>query len=110
MSLSIKPFQAIGPTIIKTVTNVATTVTLGPSTTGLPLESVRLFNAGTVAVFLQFISTANTVTVGVTNSQILPTSVATILGTGGQPAIGILAGSTFTTTCYITGGIGGGGA
>jgi hypothetical protein len=109
MSLQIKPFLAIGPTIIQTVGGAAgaTTVTLGNSTTGLPLESVRIANVGTVAAFIQIINSSNTTTVGVTNAVPIISNQVGLFATGGLPCVALNAASTFTVTCYITGGIGG---
>ena len=110
MALNVKAFQAVGATKNQTVGGAAgaVTVTIGPSTTGLPLDSVRITNAGTAAVFVQFISTTNTTTVAVTNAQPVLASQSVILSTGGQPAIGLNASGTFTVTAYITAGISGG--
>ena len=111
MSLSIKPFMAIGATIIQSVGGAAgaVTVTLGPSTTGLPLESCRITNIGTasVPIFVQFIATTNTTTVGITNAQPVLSNSSVVLATGGQAAVAINVGSTFTVTAYVSGGIGG---
>lgn len=109
MSLSIKPFMAIGATSPVTVGGAAgaTTLTLGVSTTGLPLESCRITNAGTAAAFIQFIASGNTTTVGVTNAQPILASQSVVLATAGQPCVASNAASTFTTTIFVTGGIGG---
>ena len=109
MSLSIKPFLAIPPTVPVTVGGAAgaTTLTLGPSTTGLPLESCRIVNAGTAIAFIQFVASGNTTTVGVTNAQPVLASQAVVLATGGAPCIAFNTSGTITTTIYVSGGIGG---
>jgi hypothetical protein len=66
MSLQIKPFLAIpGLTNAVTVGSSANTLTLGVNTTGLPLESIRIVNAGTAAIFVRPIASGNTTTVPV---------------------------------------------
>jgi hypothetical protein len=109
MSLQIKPFLAIpGLTNAVTVGSSANTLTLGVNTTGLPLESIRIVNAGTAAIFVRPIASGNTTTVAITNSMPILSNATAIIATGGQPCIGYIAASTFTTTAYFTGGIGGG--
>jgi hypothetical protein len=108
MSLSIKPFLAIpGTTNPVTVGSTANTLTLGVSTTGLPLESVRITNIGTAAIWVRPIASGNTVTVGITNSMPILSNTTALIATGGQPCLGYISNSTFTTTAYVTGGIGG---
>lgn len=109
MPLTLSAFQAIpGTTQPATVGSTANTVTLGLSTTGLPLTSVRVTNVGTAAIWIRPIASGNTVTVGITNSMPLLSNETTILGTGGLPCIGYISNSTFTTTAFFTGGIGSG--
>lgn len=110
MALNIKPFQGVGATKSQTVGGAAgaVTVTLSPSTTGLPLDSVRITNAGTATLFVQFIASNNTVTVGVTNAQPILSNQSAVLATGGQPCVGLNASGTFTVTAFLTAGISGG--
>lgn len=112
MALQIAPFIAIGPTIPVVVGGAAgaSTITFSTGTTGLPLTAARFLNNGTAGagpVFVQFISSNNTTTVGITNSQPIPSGVGgVVLGTGGQPCVALNIGSTFTATIFVTGGIG----
>ena len=67
--LQTAPFLAYGATQIATATGTTLTATFTTSTLGYP--SVRVTNAGTAGatIFVNFIGTGNTVTVGVTNAQ-----------------------------------------
>lgn len=108
MSLNISPFNAATPTIATSVGGAAgaKTVTIGTSATGLPYNACRIACLGTATLYVQFISTNNTVTVGVTNSQPILSNQIQNLGTGGQPAIGLITAGTFTVTALITPGVG----
>lgn len=102
MSLNISPFTALTPTLAQAVT--VTTGTYTFSASALPFPSARITNFGTVAAFIQFIDTGNTVTVGVTNSQpILATSMVVLACQ--KPLLAYV--SPGTTTLYITAGTGG---
>lgn len=106
MALNLAPFVAVGATQNSAVGGAAgaVTVTLGASTTGLPLNSARITNAGTQTLFFSFIASSNTTTVGVTNSTPLLSNTSGVFGTGGQPCVAFNAASTFTVTAFVTGG------
>lgn len=111
MALQIAPFIAIGPTVPVSVGGAAgaTTLTFSTGTTGLPLTAARIVNNGTsgaTPLFVQFISSGNTTTVGITNSQPILSAQSVVLGTGGQPCVALNIGTTMTVTAYVTGGIG----
>lgn len=111
MALQIAPFIAIGTTQNVAVGGAAgaTTLTFGVGTTGLPLTAARfavVASAAAAPVFVQFIGTANTVTVGVTNAQCLLVNQVAVLGTGGQAAVALNTSGTSTCTVFVTGGIG----
>lgn len=113
MALQIAPFIAVGPTSPIVFGSTTTTFTFGVGTTGLPLTAARIYNAGTAGagpVFVQFISSNNTTTVGITNSQPILSGTIVVLGTGGQPCLAGRYGSTFTGTVFATGGFGYAGA
>lgn len=103
--LQTAPFLAYGATQIATATGTTLTATFTTSTLGYP--SVRVTNAGTAGatIFVNFIGTGNTVTVGVTNAQPILAGQSAILATGGQPAMGFVC--AFTSTVYISAGQGG---
>lgn len=103
MALAISPFLGLAATRIQAVTVTAVTATFDAS--ALPYTGIRITNFGTVAAFIQFIDTNNTVTVGVTNSQPVLATSSVILSSGGKQAIGVV--SPGTTTLYITAGQGG---
>src|SRR5512146_1633420 len=106
MSLNVAPFIAVGATQNTSVGGAAgaVTVTLTASNTGLPLPSARVTNAGTQTLYVQFIATSNTTTVGVTNAQPVLTNNSVIFGTGGAQAVAFNAASTFTVTAFVTSG------
>lgn len=105
MALTIAPFQPLSATVPMAVQSGTTTMTFGTSVLGFP--SVRIANIGTANAFIQFINTANTVTVGITNAVPIFNSSAVVLATGGLQAMAALCGGTFTTTIYVTPGQGG---
>lgn len=111
MALQIAPFIGIGATSPITVGGAAgaTTLTFSTGTTGLPLTAARIAvvaSAAAAPVFCQFISSGNTVTVGVTNAQCLLVNQVAVLGTGGQPCVAFNTSGTSTCTIFVTGGIG----
>lgn len=111
MALQIAPFIAIGSTTPVTVGGAvgATTLTFGVGTTGLPLTAARfavVASAAAAPVFVQFISSGNTTTVGITNAQCLLVNQVAVLGTGGQPCVAFNTSGTSTSTIFVTGGIG----
>ena len=103
MSLNVSPFVGLATTTPRATAATSATHTFAAS--ALPFPSVRIMNIGAAPVFIQFIDTSNTVTVGVTNAiPILANDVA-VLATGNKQAIGYI--STGTTTIFITAGNGG---
>ena len=108
MALTITPFFGTSPTVINTVGGAAGATTMTFATTAVHgYPSARITNSGTANAFIQFITSANTVTVGVTNSQPVLASASVVLATGGMQAMAFNAASTFTTTIFVTPGQGG---
>lgn len=111
MALTIRAFQPITTTRAFAVGSAATTFTFGVNTTGLPIQTVRLYHAATAGAgpcFFQFIASTNTTTVGITNSVPLiagPNTVG-IFDPGGQACVAAIYASTFTGTIFVTGDIG----
>ena len=108
MALTFTPFLGLTPTIINTVGGAAGATTMTFATTAVQgYSSARITNQGTANAFIQFISSTNTTTVGVTNSIPILASSSVVLSTGGLTCVAFNAASTFTTTVFVTGGQGG---
>lgn len=103
MALNISPFTALTPTQAQAVTVTTGTYTFSASANGY--GAVRLTNFGTVAAFVQFIASGNTVTTGVTNAQPVLATSCVVLNPGNNPAVAYV--SAGTTTLYITPGLSG---
>lgn len=108
MALLTSPFLGVAATQPATATGTSLTYTFSTAALGYP--AARITNVGTAGanIFVQFIATTNTVTVGVTNAQPILAGQSAILATGGANALGFVSNST--TTLYITTGQGGTGA
>lgn len=107
MALFTQPFLGLSPTVANTVGGAAGATTMTFSTSAVGYPSARIVNAGTANAFIQFITTSNTTTVGVTNAQPVLASASVVLATGGMAAMAFNAASTFTTTIFVTPGQGG---
>lgn len=105
MALNVQPFLSLAATKIATAGSTTTTMTF--DTTVVPYGSVRVANIGTAVVFIQFIDTTNTTTVGITNAQPVINNTAVVLNPGGKAAMAMITASTFTTTIFATAGTGG---
>ena len=103
MSLQSAPFLGIATTVILPAGGTTATTTFTTSTLGYP--SCRITNGGGATAFVQFITTSNTTTVGVTNAQPVLSNQTAILATGGNTALAYVAAAT--TTIFITAGQGG---
>jgi hypothetical protein len=108
MALLTTPFQAQAVTTILAATGTSGTMTFAASALGF--QSARITNAGTAGatIFIQFINTANTTTVAITNAQPILAGQSAVLATGQLQAMGYISNST--TTVYVTPGVGGTGA
>lgn len=81
-------------------------VQLGSVTSAVTPTGVRIVNDGTAAVFLQFASSASTVSVtSVTGMKMLSASVETF-SIRGQPILAAICGGTNTVTLCVTAGEG----
>lgn len=108
MAMNLSAFMPVGTPQSKSIGGAAgaNTLTFSIGQTGLPITACRVTNLGTATLFVQFISSNNTVTVGVTNAQPVLSNQTQYFGTAGQPCVALNVASTFTVTAYITGGIG----
>ena len=91
--------QAVGQTVTLQLQGATATVNYIP-------KSVRISNDGTASVFVNFGTTAGTVSVSTTNGLKIRNASDVILQTGGCAFIAAAAASTFTTTLSITPGEG----
>jgi len=94
-----------------TVDTAGVTLTIGASSTGLPVNSVRIYNASTATVFVGM-GTQSTSSAAVTGNGLIiaPTNQNGCIGvfrTGGATTLAAFTnGATQTTKIYITGGEG----
>lgn len=86
--------------------SAVTTISLQVGTSGLPAPCVRLTNLGTVAAFINFWSTGDTVTVATTQGICIRSNTEHVFRLGGKNFVQMIAGAGVTTTVFATAGEG----
>lgn len=91
--------QGVGATVTQVIVNSTGTVNIVPT-------AVRISNDGSASVFINFGTTAGTVSVSTTNGMKIRNGADAVFMPGGQPFLAAVCASTFTVTLSVTPGEG----